>query len=114
MPKATTAVTVKPETILAVEALLSTYFDLKSQLDLLQAQADAEKAKIWELLKVEGVKKYTSADGTPVYEVNGTYQALDKEEFVTLGGDLKILEQATHAKPKKGYLQIGKDKSANS
>lgn len=112
MPKtsASQKTTIAPDVAERLRALLSSYFDLKQQADLLEAQMDEEKAKVWDIFKAEGVKS-ANIDGTSCTVIEGTVSYLDKVEFVTLGGDLALYDQATKTKPKKAYIQIGKDKS---
>lgn len=104
-------VVVKPDVYERVSAILSTYKDLQLQIELLEEMADAEKAKIFALMKEEGLKKLVVA-GTPCTVCNGGSSGrFNKAKFVELGGSLKQYEEAIVRKPKEDYLRIGEDKS---
>lgn len=96
-----------------IAALLTTYRELKIDADLLEAQLEEENKKIFVILQGAGIEK-TVIDGVPCTIVGGNTSKLDKAAFVLLGGDLKMLDDATTSKPKKKYLKItlGKEKEA--
>ena len=99
----------KPEVAARLDALVSTYQEMKFDLDLQQETIDIEKAKILKLLQDEGIEKADVA-GVPVQIVRGTSSRLNKTKFVQIGGSLKQLEEATEVSPKKPYVLIGKNK----
>lgn len=114
MAKTGVTITVETKTEIApdvqarVSAVLSTYHDLKMQADLLYEQMEAEKAKIWDVMKEAGYEKI-EVDGTPCTVVKSSQSKLDKQLFVQLGGSLEQLNNATRSVPKKPYLKIGKE-----
>lgn len=101
----TTEAEIKPELRAHLSALLSTYKELKFDLDAIQHQMDIEKLAIWGCLKEAGVEK-AKIDGFSLSVVKGNTSKLDKLKFVELGGSLQQLENATFSKPKKAYLDI--------
>lgn len=101
----TTEVEIKPELRAHLSALLSTYQELKFDLDAIQHQLDIEKLAIWGALKEAGLEK-AKIDGFSLNVIKGHTSKLDKLKFVELGGSLQQLENATFSKPKKAYLDI--------
>lgn len=101
----TTTPELTPELQQQIAAVLSTYRELKVDADLLAAQMDEEKAKVYAILKDAGIEK-TQIEEFKLTEVGGHSSKFDKQKFVTLGGDLRIYDQAVVKKPKKKYLKI--------
>ena len=104
------AQTTEPELSLEERAhigvLLTTYYGLKLEVELLTEQLEIEKARIFAILKHDGVSKVT-IDDIPLAVVGGFSSKFDKMKFVQLGGSLKMLADATEKKPKKEHLRIG-------
>jgi murein L,D-transpeptidase YcbB/YkuD len=89
-----------------ITAILSTYQEMKLDLDLQKEAVDAEVAKVYALLKEEGISKTKIEGIASLTEVGGDSSKLDKIEFVRLGGNLDVLAAATKKTPKKKYLLI--------
>lgn len=104
-------VTVDEEIAEKLAATLSTYQDLKLQRDLLDEAMKTESKKIQAEMELIGVDKI-QVDGTPCTIVRGTTSSLDKVKFVSLGGSLEMLQNATVSKPKKAYLRIGAERTS--
>lgn len=104
---ATETVDVAPEIVEKLVGTLSTYQELKVQRDLLDEAMKAESKKIQAEMDLLGVDKL-EIEGTPCTIVRGHTSSLDKMKFVSLGGSLEMLQNATVSKPRKAYLRIGK------
>jgi len=99
--------TLSPEVQQRVEAILSTWAELKFEADLLAAQQKIEEAKIKAELEAWDIKT-TDVNGFKLTIVKGESSKFDKLEFVKLGGSLQMLADATRKKPKKPYVLITK------
>jgi len=84
---------------------LHAYAGLRSQIDDLKAKIVELGGEIGDLRDDTGAMSI-SLEGFKVTLVAPTYRKLNKKKFVALGGDLKILDQATEEKPKKSYNKI--------
>lgn len=88
-------------------ALLSTYNELKFDLETIKHQMDIEKLAIGSILNDAGIDK-ANIDGCPLTWVrDGVTTKLDKQILIAGGVTLKQLEDATVSKPKANYFRIG-------
>lgn len=79
--------------------------ELQTQLKALERDLQKNTDEI-EAVRAEVGAQSFSLDGHKITRVEGTYKSLDKKLFVTLGGDLKLLDQATVEKPRKPYTKV--------
>jgi hypothetical protein len=107
----TTEVEIAPEVQAHLAGVLSTYTDLKMQIDALTSQLDTEKAVIKLILEDAGVDS-VKAFGYSLSIVKGTTSTLDKAKLKAQGVTEAMLLAATTVKPKKPYLSVrGSDDS---
>jgi len=111
-PELTETLTGEPQIAPAVrqrlEVWLSVYNDLKEQIALLEAQADAEKAAMGTLLEDAGIDK-ANIDGQPLAWIRDAKNPgrLDKVKLMAQGATQKQIDAATvGGGTKKPYLQI--------
>lgn len=90
-------------------AILSTYRALKIDCDLLEAQMEEEKAKVFAELDLAGIDKTKIAEFS-LAVTGGTTPTFDKQKFVALGGDLSVYDRAIVRNPKKRSLRISTGK----
>lgn len=89
-----------------LEVLVANYVALEVDIDVLTAQQDEEKAKLFALLDENGINESVIAEGRSLKIVRGESSRLDKVKFVELGGNLDHLLLATRRTPKKAYIDI--------
>ena len=96
-----------PKTVAIIEARLSTYANLKTDLDMLQRQVEAERDEIGRMLEESGVMNARSANGTSLYWVRGARnRKLDLTKLIAQGVTTAQIEAATVDKPKKDAFTI--------
>lgn len=99
----TEEITIEPKLKKRLMLKFQTIADLKAQRALLQEQIAAEVADIRELREQVGVESLSLDGGYTTTNVKGTSKSLDKKKFVSLGGSLQMLENATVWKSKREY-----------
>lgn len=96
-----------PRVVATIEARLSTYALLKSDLDVLKRQVDAEHDEIGRMFAEEGVTNARSATGAVLYWTRGARtRRLDLTKLIAQGVTTAQIEAATVDKPKKDAFTI--------
>lgn len=101
-----TELELRPEVQARLNAMLDTYFAVKSQLE-------QEKAAIEAYCAEEGVEKAKLEEASVYFSRGGTSTKLHKEKLIAQGVTLAQIEAATVTKPKKDSFTIrGKSEKA--
>ena len=104
--KAAAETVIAPEVVARIEPILATYNELLLQRDLLDAQMDAEKQTIRDVLEEHGMARCKIA-GQPIYIDRGTSTKIDWSRMLEIHGVTKAMkEDCTIRKPKKSSLVI--------
>jgi hypothetical protein len=113
MPKMTTTATVTTtaKITLAPRVKRQLLTDLRAIAELKEQKKAIELALKKHTESVEGAReeigeKTFALEGFTVTRVEGTTSSLDKMKFVSLGGSLSMLEEATVTKPKAAYTLV--------
>ena len=101
----TTEVKLQPKLKKKLLLNLKTYATLHAQKKAIEAAMDKHKSVVQECMN-EAEEEKLSIEGFKTTMVFGTSSKLDKELFVSQGGTLAQLENATVTKPSKPYCKI--------
>lgn len=104
--KQITELALTPALRVQLEACLSTYAAITTDLDLLEEQAGVEKSKIGKILADYGVDKVKADEFSLCWVRGSTTKKLDLQKLIAQGVTLAQIEAATTERPKKDYFQI--------
>jgi hypothetical protein len=86
-------------------ARLKARAELQAQLAALEHALKKNTDEI-EQVRAEIGEKAFSIEGHKISRIEGVYRSFDKKQYVTLGGDLRLYEQAMVEKPRKAYTKV--------
>lgn len=101
----TEEVTLKPVVAKKLRTELNAYQEIKEQIKVLTAAADAHKATIGKLRESTGHGSITF-EGFKITEVHGVQIKLDQKKLIAQGVTTAQIEAATVTTPKKPYEKI--------
>lgn len=107
------ALELKPGLREQLEASLSTYADLKFDLDALEHLAGIERLTLGKLLEEAGIDKAKVDQFNLCWVRGGTTSSLDTKKLIAQGVTMAQIEAATITKPKKDYFQIRQSKESS-